>query len=780
MIDWNFEPIFGSYWVVASLVTLLIFAVLFIRQDRSLSWKRRAWLFILRLLTVLVLLLTMLRPGLTLTRTGQTPQAVAVLVDTSESMQLPSGSGNRTRWEVEKSAIAALKNQHERLGKEVKWRIFLYDSSMRKAVASPEETALNFNNSQGDDQAAWEGLPTKPEGPITDVAKPLAEILTAQTDPPLLCVVWMGDGTQTVRNEAADAQQAARNMAQLDIPLYLVGVGPRSGASDTRDQSIDGVPDQLEAFTKNSVMIRGTLRAIGLENQNLRVKVFQVEPGKEPKLLGQAALQSRQVDQSLPFQVSIVAPETGAYQLLVKADPIEGEATLLNNEMTTFLNVRDSGSRVLYIEGEARQEQQFLRRALADSPDLQVDFLLIQQSSRRQWPFDLSERLRSDIYDCVILGDIDSDVFGKKGMEQLVAMVKDGSGLITLGGYHAYGSGGYDKTLLSEILPIQLPGNVRQSFDGEVNGAGHYVGEFVLTPRSQHPVTQLNGSDEPGAVATAEENEMLWKKLRPLLGLNRWGELQKRPGVEVLAVTDDNVPLIVAGDAGRGRVVSLAFDTTYRWWRSGQSALHRKFWRQTVLWTMRREDTDEGIRIEMPRRALSLGESVDYSVIWNPGSKQVPLPKDITVRWTLDGQDQGPLLPTPNGANQLKGVLANLNRPGRYEVIARTRNSDDEKIEAKLPFIVVDMAKEKIQAAPDWQLINQLAKLNESAGGKVVAPEATQEIIDALEAKRKNGAVDIIQTYRMGDGPIDSWIAFLLLIFLLSLQWGFRKAWNLP
>lgn len=779
MIDWNFEPIFGSFWAVIGLVLLLVIAVFAIRQDRTLEFRKRAWLFFLRLLTVLVLLLAMLRPGLTLTRTGQTAQSVAVLVDTSLSMQLPSGSGNRTRWELEKAALASLKSQHEQLGKDVKWQIFTYDTSMRKLAAGQDDASFSLTEPPSED-AAWNSLPKLPEGPVTDVAKPLADILTAQTDPPLLGIVWMGDATQTVRNEVADAQQASRNFAQLDIPLFLIGIGPRSGSSDTRDQAVEGVPDQLEAFTKNTVAIRGTLRAIGLQNQSLKIKVFQVEQNQEPKLLAQSVAQAKQNDQSLPFQIPITAPDPGAYQLLVRAEPIEGEATLLNNEMNTFLNVRDSGSRVLYIEGEPRQEQKFIRTGLADSPDIQIDFLWIPQSSKKKWPVNLGDRLRSEIYDCIILGDVDSDVFGKEGIEQIVKMVEEGTGLITLGGYHAYASGGYDQTSLAKILPIQLPNNVRQEFEKEVNGAGHIVGELPVIPRDQHPVTQLNASDDGTGEASAEENAMLWTKLRPLLGINRWGELQQRPGVQVIAETTGNTPLIVSGDAGRGRVLSIAFDTSYRWWRSGQSALHRKFWRQSVLWTMRREDTEEGIRIEMPRRSLSLGESVDYNVIWNPGSKNMPIPKDLTVRWYLDGADQGPLVPTPESNNRLKGNLNAIAKPGRYELVARAKNANGDRIETKLPFIVVDLALEKIQASPDWQLMNQLAKLNESAGGKVVAPEATQEIIDALNIRRKNASVDIVQTYRLGDGAVDSWLAFVLITFLLTVQWGFRKAWNLP
>ncbi len=779
MIDWNFEPIFQGYYTVAIFGAALVFAFLLIRLDRQLSLGKRLTLNILRMLSVLALLFVMLRPGLTLTQRNAPSQSIAVMVDTSASMDLPSGVATNSRWAVEKQVLAELNERSQSLGKELHWILFAYDGQLRRLGEASEHTGATVN------RETWTALlPSSPKGIITDVGKPLNEILTSAIEPPLMAVIWMGDGAQTTRSDTAEAQQSARQLAQLDIPLYLVGVGPRSGAEQTRDQIMEGIPEQIDnAFAKNMVPIRGSLRAIGLQNRELVVRVFLVEENQPQTPLNQITLKPNQLDQSLPFQLNISAPDPGAYQLLVKADGVDGEATLLNNEQTCFLNVRESGSRILYLEGQPLQEQTFIRRALADSPDLQIDARLIRETTRKQWPVDLSEILKDDLFDCIIIGDLDADALGPESLTRIVELVQNGVGLIMLGGFHAYGGGGYQKSPLATILPIEMEGG-RQVFGQNTIESNHWVGEIPITPRGIHPVTDLQTKLE-AATARPSNAELLqpddpWKILKPLKGANRWQSVRERPGIQILAVGPQNQPLIVSSEAGQGRILCLAFDSSFQWWRQGRSDLHRQFWRQAVLWTMRREETEEGMRIKMPQRTLALGESSSYTLTWSPGSKKTPMPKEIELRWTLNGEDRGPLVPQSTATNVLSGQIMQVAKPGRYEIIARTKTSEAKPIETRLPFIVVDMAIEKLQAAPDWQLINSLAKLNEAAGGRIVAPESTDEIFDSLVERRRTATVESVQSYRLGDGPFDSWGAFIVLAALWGVQWSLRKAWNLP
>ncbi len=87
-------------------------------------------------------------------------------------------------------------------------------------------------------------------------------------------------------------------------------------------------------------------------------------------------------------------------------------------------------------------EQKFIRLALSDSEDLQVDHFPLLQNTRSRWPVnELANYLTDDTYDCIILGDVDSEALGFDVVQAIVNRVSRGAGLIVLGGYHSLGPG---------------------------------------------------------------------------------------------------------------------------------------------------------------------------------------------------------------------------------------------------------------------------------------------------------------------------------------------------
>ena len=61
----------------------------------------------------------------------------------------------------------------------------------------------------------------------------------------------------------------------------------------------------------------------------------------------------------------------------------------------------------------------FLRRALASSPDIKVDFEWIDHRLRKKWPVDLAERFKPGKYDVYIIGDLDSKAFRPEDLQAL-------------------------------------------------------------------------------------------------------------------------------------------------------------------------------------------------------------------------------------------------------------------------------------------------------------------------------------------------------------------------
>jgi uncharacterized membrane protein len=749
------EPIFGSYGFVAILVLALFAGLFLIRESRDLSPGRYRILWGVRILIILAMLFALLRPGLTYTSRSAPRGAIAVMVDMSASMELASEQAKRTRWEVEQAVLRQLQDNQDRLGKDSPIVVYGYD-----------ETLKSISGEDGQGQ-----LPRKPTGAATDIGKPLSQLIATQVEPPLAAVVWMGDGTQTVSPPEIDGQQVARQLAQLDIPLMAVGIGPRAESERLLDLSIESVPEQFEAFARNQLVVRGVLHSRGVVQRELQVELVMRSPDGRIATMATDTLRPDQMDQTIPFRLPMVAPDEGSYELFVRVGLLDGELIAENNESQSFLNVRKGGSRILYIEGEVRPEQKFIRRSLADSQEFQIEFSLIAKNRQEFWPEDRSAALSSDAYTAFILGDVDSEALGQENLRLIVERVKNGAGLILLGGYNAYGPGGYATTPLAEILPVEMDSRFRQGIGQPHIEDLHWPGPIPMIPRGIHPITMLG---------TDSDNETMWESLKPFNGANRWLKVRDLPGVNILGAGPNGEPLLVAGEAGKGRVLCAAFDSSYLWWLQGKSDLHRQFWRQVMLWSMRRESTEESIRIEMTKRQrLFKDQSADVLIHWTPGESGKPIPEDTKLRIFDKGLDMGGVVLTKKDDRTMEGTLQSPPRAGRYELRATTKSSDGSELVSTLPFVVLEKSIEALYPVPDWQLMTQLSQINEPAGGALFAPEEVDKIVDKLLERKKQAAVELVESYRIGDGDIDSWAVFLAIVSLLITQWLLRKRWSL-
>lgn len=770
-MDWSLNPLFGSYFLVILSALGLMIVLILVQEAGRLTRKQSIVLWGLRLGMCVVLLLFLLRPGVTFTKQNSPSGSIAILMDESTSMLLPSGDGKISRWEQQVEILQKIWDRRSQLGKDNTWSTFLYSNTIRplggaKASESTDATKLV--------------LPSEPSGTMTDIGGPLGQLMGTTLDSPLSAVVWMGDGAQTQTPSGGDPLQFARRLAQLDVPLYVIGIGPRADNENSRDLSVEGVPEQLDVFTKNKLNILGTLRCRGVANTEVNVRLLLYREGQSNQELARTRLKPSRSDESLPFQLSIIAPDPGAYELVVVADPVDREAVAQNNQSTVYLNVRDGGARILYIEGEARFEMQFIRRSIGESSDLNVSVLGIYKPPVQKWPVDLSQTLSGSAFDCIVLGDVNYKAIDVAGAAAIADQVRKGAGLITLGGYNSYGPGGWGQSALNDVLPVQLGGNTGKAFDAKVNLQDHIAEPIQVVPKGNSELLQID---------TPENNAKTWASLKKLPGASRWSGIKNRPGTVLLAESQRGDPLIVAGTFGNGRVISLAFDSSYLWVRQGKSAEHKAFWRKLIYYCMRREAVDEGMQLRMTQRRVLLQRPEEVVLEWIAGSSEAEMPANISMHlWKMDvknpdgsyGQDLGliPLAKRDNGS--MRASFAGAKEAGRFEWRAQTTASNGKSIEAKLPFVVVDQSVESLQPIPDWQLMEQMARLNASAGGGLIAPDQTNDILTLLQERRKQSTETTIENRKLGEGVLDSWVAFLCLGMLMLLQWSLRKKWNLP
>lgn len=763
-MDWSINPIFGSYGIVVVVGLGLLCMLLLVREAGHLTRWQSLCLWTLRLLMCLVLIVFLLRPGVTFVSKSSPTGTVAIVMDESGSMSLPSGNARLSRWEEQIEVLQQIWGARRHFDAQSHWATFLYSDALKPLA-----------NAKGGAEHPI-SVPASPLGVATDVAGPLNQLMAMNLESPLSAVVWMGDGAQTLTPASGDPLQTARRLAQLDVPLYLIGVGPRSDGESSRDLSVEGVPEQLDVFTQNPFNVLGTLRCRGVANQELNLRLLLRKSSEQPQEVARVRVRPSRNDEVIPFQLNYIAPPPGAYELTVEAIPVEREAVTENNSVVVYLNVREGGARVLYIEGEARFEMKFLRRSLGDSPDIDLLSLPINKPPVQKWPVDLRQQLARDVFDCIILGDVDFNAIGNEGATRIAELVRNGAGLITMGGYHSYGAGGWSQSALKDILPVQMGTAGRNTIDSKINLQDQIPGPIPVV---------LKGNPELLQIDAPEKNLETWRGLKPLLGANRWAGVKNN--TVLLAESPNADPLIVAGTAGEGRVVSLAFDSTYVWVRQGMADAHKAFWRKLVYWCMRRKAVAQGLEMRMAQRRLLLSQPSEVIIDWVAGSSGLAMPQNVSLHlWRLpDGetgvpQDLGAVQTMRRDEMSLRASFLGTKDAGRYEWRAQATAMDGTVMESSFPFLVADRSIESLQPIPDWQLMEQMARLSEASGGGLYSADQMPELLEQLQNRREQSTETMVENRKLGEGLIDSWTAFLVIGTLMITQWGLRKRWNLP
>ena len=203
------------------------------------------------------------------------------------------------------------------------------------------------------------------------------------------------------------------------------------------------------------------------------------------------------------------------------------------------MRVVDPKIRVLIVEGVIRSEYRFLRKVLGSDPTIEVTSVIkknkeefYQQDSDPG--IDLSRGLprnKEDLkkFDVVILGDIARAEFTDEQLQALKDFVSGGAGLLAIGGYHAYGPGGYAESPVADLLPVKIGGPADGQSAGNFAPALTPLGKSAPGLRGLREV--LRGLLESGQPTAAGEKSA--GDMATLDGANR--VVGVKPGAEVLA-----------------------------------------------------------------------------------------------------------------------------------------------------------------------------------------------------------------------------------------------------
>ena len=762
MTGWYANPVFNSTTLVIALAAALLAAVmLFSPELRRMSPRRRRTLLALRIGIFLLVIAALLRPTYIFTEMKRLPATVVLLLDRSRSMQVEDELNGTSRWNALRATLEDAVPALRELADDYEIKVYEFDAEISPVELNDGQPVLTEN----------------PEGQQSAIGAALEDVLRREAGKRLAAVILASDGVQQAYPpRQLQPQTAARRLADLATPLYTIAFGRERAASQSRDVAVTELLVNPTVYVKNELALAATLRVDGLANQDIPVQVlFETTPGKM-EVVATLRPRANENAQFIPVNAAFIPDTPGERKLTLRAVPPEGISELVttNNELSTFVTVLDGGLRVLYLESRPREEMAFLRRSLDASQDIQVESRFIDQRGAKNWPVTLAEAhleenaFQPGAYDVYIIGDLDSNVFEPKVWESLEKAVNGGAGLIMLGGYHSFWPGGYNNTALRRVLPLEvddLAAASRQNLGDPPAKDLHLPGPIQMLPDKRFDVSFMQ-------LAPPAENRAAWEKLPPLKGANKFVELKK--AAQPVAVSDKGDVLMAALETGKGRVLAFAGDSTYQWRLHGFDAIHKRFWRQVVLWLAHVDETGAGdVWVRLNQRRFDPGQRVEFSAGVNAIEPEIVANARLEAEVILPNGTRQPIRLSRQG-EEVSGAILDTQEPGDYKIVVSGSHegTDLGRAEGRFTVHFKDLELDNASARP--MMLAQLSQIT-FPRGRAVPPESLPDLLRELQETPPEMIAQTQDKYTPWDRPE----FFILLVGMLCTEWYLRKRWGL-
>lgn len=727
-------------------------AVLSYRRVRGKSSVRDRWVLRgLRIASLAVLLVCLMRPMLLLSAAVPQRNFVGVLIDDSRSMRIADRDGRqRAEW-IRDSVTAPRSALLAALRARFQVKLFRFGATAERLDSTAE---LRFDENE-----------TR-LGDAIEAARRDLEMV------PLSGLVVFTDGADNSRAPIADELLSLR---AKQVPVFTVGVGSERFARDVEVRRVE---------TARTVLKGSTLLADVLVRQRgftgARVPLVVEDEGR---VIGRTEIALPPDGDVAPVRVEVPMAVAGARQLTFRIPLQAGEQVAQDNAQQALVGVRDTREKILYVEGEPRYEMRFVRAAVAADSNLQL--VVLQRTADRKFlrlnvdgPGELTDGFpatRGELYAyrAIIVGSIEASFFTHAQLAMLADYVSvRGGGLLFLGGRRSFGEGGYAGTPLAEVMPVIVTGAATGdsvSFLADLTAS--------LTPSgASHAVTQVAGNQ----VASAER----WRTLPAVTSVNRIRRV--KPGAVTLIegivpkagragvpngeqLRGYEQPLLVYQRYGRGLSVAMPIQDSWTWAFGADIPIDDPtfptFWRQLLRFLT--SDVPGRVTVHArtdqvnPRTPVDLTAEVVDSTFLRVNDAQVMAhvagpsgpARDVPLEWAVDRDGEYRAAFTPD-------------EPGIYAVRVDATAHDGSVATDSLFVRVADLNAEYVDAEMRASLLQRLAR---ETGGRFYTPATVSTLAEDV-AMSKRG-VTVANELDLWDMPVN----FLLLVALLSAEWGYRK-----
>ena len=706
---------------------------------------RRVALLAFRLAAALLVLVLLLEPGIELRAESRVRARVALLFDTSRSMQFPAGPAGPTRAQELQRWAAQHQADLAQLASRFQIDTYGFDRELQPADLGR--------------------LPADPQGASTDILGALNAAASGGTGGrPLAGLFLASDGADNAELSQGVSQAAAVELHRLQAPVFALPVG----AQALKDLAVEKIAVDDFAFVRNQVTVDVTVAARGFGSTDVPVILR-----REGQVVAQKTIRVDGGQSKYDVKLAFVPDRTGKFAFTASVPVYEGEAISQNNARSFVLKVIRDRVRVLLVVGRPSWDVRFLRQLLKKDPNVDlISFFILRtpgddphssQDELSLIPFPTQEIFQEQLktFDLVIFQNFNHRPYRMaQYLDGIAAYVRDGGAFAMIGGDQSFSAGDYAGTPIEDVLPVTLLPSGPTAVD-------ETPAQLHLTEAGRrHPVTEL--------ATSGSQNESIWSSLPRLPGLNTAGPL--KGGSQTLLQSAEGRPVLVVGESGRGRVLALLSDSSWYWSFVAAGAAqgpraYETFWHSAIRWLVRdpaltpMRVTAERPSFEPGGEAPALDVQVRGSDYGAAGGARI----SVVTSSATDPQQHPAAAAVAGPDGNARVVLPPL-PPGAYKATVTAKRADGASVgEAEDAFVVAPASRELIEAAPRPEILRAIA---ETTKGRVV------DAGDSLAALPWRDPERVEVGQRTSKPLWDNWKVLVVLCLVVGTEWTLRRRWG--
>lgn len=631
--------------------------------------------------------------------------------------------------------------------------------------------------------------PLLADGLGTNITRALREELEDSTR--ISSIVLMSEGQHNGDESPVDLAEKA---GELGIPIYTIGIGdpnpPRNLSVNEVYVRSTAYPD--EPFEIESVLQTSRRDATGLPPQVVvtlgqqRIDDATGTPGER------SVVKTKSVDVPtdggrIRVDFDHVNNVPGKYLYTVEVEQLPNETDAQDNALTSSqLEVVDEQVKVLLISGLPNWDYQQVQRLLQRDPTVSLTCWLqsMDQSRTQEGNAPISRLPRSmeelGQYNVIIMMDPDPSEFDASWMDLLKNFCKyKAGGLLFMAGPQ-FSSEFLTLNRLEgmrDLLPVKLGNNeFIDSTQAIASASAGDIGSMVVVPHNlDHPV--MSFKTDP------QDSQQVWS-LMPTVPWS-FPVQAARPTARVLIERGDqisaegNPPLMVSGRYGAGSVMFMGFQGTWRWRPLGlQAQYFDRFWIQVIRFLVETRSLQGSRRgfLDREKSEYELGERVALVArVLDSSFQPMTQPELTAVLTSDDGRTETvsmQLLPQQQG--RYEGTFE-ARRLGNYSAVIDLGPSEETLIDP-VTFRVVTPSAE---TGSYWLNEPLLREIAEKSGGQYLRLDELEQLPELLPTKTTRAEFNSPSKPLWDASDLLRWMAFLLPVMLLSIEWAVRKYYKL-